>query len=501
MFEFLKKKGDSPPDVGQEEEYDSEKGSEEKGDSQQEDMPEQPKELEKAEQPKSQDSAKGGAPSAPQNPQASPQINTENFANKFEVEKLGTRVESLVDWIKQFYDRFAYVSENIGSIRNMAMANEKAISKASLDSQKAIDIVKEVEPDKLRIDYQKLDVKIQKANEKVEMYKQLVDNVMNEFKEIQKKSEVFIGTEGILKLNDEVKGDLVDVKKLAEKTKMHADKSEQLFMELRNNFAEYQKVLGTMDSLDANYSGLKEELDKLKVAHGNIVSSEDFNSFVKSSNQKFAAFESKLSEIENVKKGIENVEGLVEDALSIAKRNREDIGDLGLNVGNENVKKVSDYENQLADVTDVLGSMTEQIALIKKKLGLNLKKIEAPNKKKGGKKAGEGKEAGVKKPGEKVSTEKKVESKTQEGVGSKSLEDKNVGVEQKNSEKVENKTPEKKVESKTQEEVVPPKKGVEKKLVSKKISSSKKVDGKKSSVKKSAGKKKSGKKSSKKSKK
>jgi hypothetical protein len=352
MFGFKKKDGDVPPDVGQEEKYDAENAS--SGDA-----------------VVSDDRLNAPVMSAPANISSSPSVGSSIVpVGNFQIERVSARVDSIVEWIKQFYERFSYISESIGEIRSMNIENEKKISLAMKDADMVIDIVKEVKPENLRMDYQKIDMKVAALSEKIEANKQFMAEIMAEMNDLRRKSEVFIGTEGLMKLNEDTKKDLVELQKLAAKTKMQADKGQEIFMEIRKGFAEAQKVAAIVSGLDESYSGVMETIEKLKVDHGKVVKYSDYLDFKNNYGNKIAAFESEISRVEDLSKNVEELGSLVETSLSAARRNEEDIGKLGLKIGSDDVKSVEDYENQMVEVVGIVDRLASQIADIREHLGM-----------------------------------------------------------------------------------------------------------------------------------
>jgi len=367
-FGFLKKsKGEAPPDVGKEEEYESEKAEEveksgkeaetEEDEENRELPPPEPKE--ESEKERGAEEAKGKGIDE----------------SRFEIEKLNAKVEAISTWVKEFYERFSGISERIGEIRAMNLENEKEISKAIRESARAVDIVKEVKPERLRLDYKKLDLKVNTLAEKLESNKQFADTIMNELKELKRKASIFVGTDSLLRLNEEVKKDLIEIQKLNAKIKMHADKAEQIFIELRRGFAENQKINEVVSNLDASYSGLKKEIEKLKLDYSNVVSKQDFDDFKKTFNNKFAIVEGYISDLDNEKKRMEETTHLIETTLAIAKQNKEDIANIAVTIGDDKIKRVSDYENQLTAILRIIDTLAGQIVKIKKKIGMVETKI------------------------------------------------------------------------------------------------------------------------------
>ena len=355
---FGKGLGDAPPDIGQEEKYDEEKGLTEKSDEK----------LEKI---------KGGD-SVPQEiaREAKPivtgvsGVNSAVGLSNVQVESINARIDSIVEWIKQFYDRFSYVSESIGEIRTTSMNNEKRISEEMKEANKVVDIMREIKPEELRVSYQKSDMKMTALAEKIEANRLFMDEVMKEMNDLRRKSEVFIGTEGLMRLNNDTKKDLVEVQKLASKTRMQADKGQEIFMELRKGFADSQKVGAIVGNLDESYAGVREAIERLRVDYGDIVKRSDYLDFKKTYRNKLALFEGNVAEVEKVKDNLSQMGDLIETALEVSRRNEEDIGEIGLKVGVDSVKKVSDYENQMVEIVEIVEVISKQLAEVKKKVGM-----------------------------------------------------------------------------------------------------------------------------------
>ena len=358
MFNLFKKKeGDTPPDVGQEDVYDAKK-AEDEGASEKE-IPK----LEKPDLKKKLGIKKAVIGSVGQE------------MNNLEFEKIKARIDSVVEWINQFYERFSYVSESIGELRSMNLANEKKIANATKEADKVIDIVKEVKPEQLRIDYQRVDMRIKKFEEMIAENKNFVESVVKEFSDLKKKSDVFVGTEALVKLNEDTKKELIETQKLSSQTRLNADKGKEIFLELKKGFGDYQKLGEIATTLDASYSGLKGEVDTLKLNLDTVVKRDEYSDFRKTYGNKLAVFDSIVSEMQELKESNQNFHQLMETALSVSKRNEEDIANMALKVGDNHSKRIEDYENQLADVVEIVETLAEHITELKKKVSIKDEKV------------------------------------------------------------------------------------------------------------------------------
>ena len=357
MFHFLKKKKDSsPPDVGKEEEIEYKEDADDNvnnlADKSYEEILDRPvfkDEMAKKKSPSFQQSF------------------SEDKSN-FDIEKINARLELINSLITAFNERFSRINQQIGEIRAMSIANEKNLSISNLDAKKVVDIVKEVSPEKLRTDYQRLDFKISTFVQRMQTYKQYMDSIMEELKDLKRRANLFEGTDALLKLNEEVKKDLIQIQKVNAKVRMNADKSEQVFIELSKGFQENQKINEMIMTLDNSYSGLKKEIEKLNLDYKQILSLDDFNDFKKKINNKIMILENSFSEIEKIREENERLSRGIGKILLMEKRNEEDIANLGFNSGNNNIQRVSDYEQKLFSILEVIEKMTLEISKIKEKL-------------------------------------------------------------------------------------------------------------------------------------
>ena len=294
--------------------------------------------------------------------------------SNLEVEKLNGKIEMLDSLIKGVNERLSVIGQQVGEVRSMAMGNEKSIIKSTADSLKAVDIVKEVKPEELRVAYQKMDLKIQMLNEKLGANKEFNDSLMAEIKELKGKAGLFVGTEGVLKLNDDVKKDLIEVQKLASKVRLNADKSEQIFMEIRKGFAESQKLNQIFNGLDSSYSGLREQVEKLKVDYSSLVSYKDYTDNQKRLDSNLAVIEESLNSLDEVKKNNERLTDVVEKVFVLVRNNERNVDNLAVTIGDTKVKKASDYEERFRLLLEIVEEVSDELAKVKKKVGVKGKR-------------------------------------------------------------------------------------------------------------------------------
>jgi hypothetical protein len=196
-----------------------------------------------------------------------------------EIERIKASVEGFNEMRKTFTDRFSGISEQIGELRNMIFERDKTIQEIELKSIKAYDLVDSVHPEKIMSEVQKQDAKSEALKANLEGNEAIMDRIMEELKEAKKKIEFFRGIEEIIKLSEEVKSELIEIKKIESRIALNTDKVDTIYAEMRKKFQDIDtfsselreiKVLSDQNAKDAGFlkekvAGFvsKEELEKL----------------------------------------------------------------------------------------------------------------------------------------------------------------------------------------------------------------------------------------------
>lgn len=384
LFDFFKKsEAEIPPDVGQEEKVEAVDDSD---GGVYEDEPEEQPEEEQEEAPRrrvvdksakqSRSEKKGGGAR-----RRVEEVDSEKFEMQdFEIKKVSARMESLDAFIKGLNERFSNMNQQIGELRAMGINHEKAMGKVYADSSRAIDIVKEVKPERLRIDVQKAEMKVAELSEKLESNKQFMETIMNELKDLRLKMGTFVGTEALLRLNEDVKKDLIGTQQVASKAKAHADKAEQIFIEINRSFADTQKALGNLANLESNYSGLRKDFEKVRLDFSSVAMKYDLADLKKYVEGKLSVVDGAVAYFDKAKNENERVARVMETTLAIAQQNKRDIADIAMTIGDDNIKRVADYDNQLNSILRILDTLAGQISALKKKAGIKEPKIKVSAK-------------------------------------------------------------------------------------------------------------------------
>lgn len=211
--------------------------------------------------------------------EVSSKASSDTIKLKTEIEKLKAGQEAFKEVRSSFSERFTRMSEQIGELRSMILERDRTIQEVELKAVKSSDLVASVQPEKLMTEVQKQEVKIEALKANLEGNESIMNRIMEELRETRKKIEFFRGVEEIIKLSEEVKTELIEIKKAEGRINTQTDKVQTIYAEMRTRIQDLDTFKSqTMDakaSIEQNAKDVefvkskitnlaeKSELDKL----------------------------------------------------------------------------------------------------------------------------------------------------------------------------------------------------------------------------------------------
>jgi hypothetical protein len=199
------------------------------------------------------DSAAAPAADATPKTEVKPSSGDENISVtrlSSEITRISASVEAFGEVRKSFSETFSRINEQIGELRSMILERDKSIQEIELKAVKAYDLVDSVHPEKISAMVQKEDAKIDALKANLEGNEAIMSRVMEELKEMRKKITFFRGVEEIVKLSEDVKKELIEIKKVESKININTDKVDTIYSEMRTKFKD-------VDSFDSSLKEMK----------------------------------------------------------------------------------------------------------------------------------------------------------------------------------------------------------------------------------------------------
>ena len=210
-----------------------------------------------------------------------------------ELTKIKSQLEALNEIRKANAEQFTRTSEQIGELRGALMDSNKAISVIEVASTRAIDLVNSVQPDKLMVEVRKTDGKVEALRANIEANETIMRDILRELKEMRAHMNFYKGVDQVVKMNNEIKQELIDIKKSEGVIGKHADKVETIFVEVEKKFYDFEKFNEAVKELDREFRRVSSDFDKMRVT---IEEKADKKEFVKLFD-KFSDFEKHTSNI------------------------------------------------------------------------------------------------------------------------------------------------------------------------------------------------------------
>ena len=182
-----------------------------------------------------------------------------------DVEKLKAQFSTFFEVQKASNERFSRIQEQIGELRSMMIERDKDAQRLEAKATQAVDLVKTVQPDKFLVDLRRMDSKLEALKANLESNENVIKNTINELKAMRDKMAVFSGMEQVIKMNDEVKGELMEIRKLQSTVERHADKVETIFMEMQKKTADFVRFSDVVKDLDKSFKHISADFDSIKV--------------------------------------------------------------------------------------------------------------------------------------------------------------------------------------------------------------------------------------------
>jgi DNA repair exonuclease SbcCD ATPase subunit len=227
-----------------------------------------------------------------------------------EVDRLKAGQEAFQEVRKSFTERFTRLSEQIGELRSMILDRDRTIQTLELKSVKAIDLVESIKPDKFMMDLERQNVKIEALKANLEGNEAIIDQVMEELKEIRRKMSFFRGVEEIIRLSEEIKKELIGIKKIEGTINIQTDKVQTIYSDMRKKMQDLDTFNSQLQESKANIEQNAKELDSLKMKSLNFAEKEEVDKII----EKVQKYADSLKEIQKktpLSRDIEKLKGLL----------------------------------------------------------------------------------------------------------------------------------------------------------------------------------------------
>jgi len=198
------------------------------------------------------------------------------------LEKISGKMEILDRSRNDTNERMTHLAEEIGELRTMIMERERSFDKIETDFEKVKDTVSDLEPMKIKKDFEKREMEILKNQVKIEKIESLVKALGEENKKFRKLMEKIKSFENLIDISYDIDRKVSEIKKVKDYADKVASKVESIFSELNTKVSELEDQREKVERLDELTIEMTKMLDDISVKLTKFVSEKDLKDFKKS---------------------------------------------------------------------------------------------------------------------------------------------------------------------------------------------------------------------------
>ena len=180
------------------------------------------------------------------------------------LDKIEGKNELFKGMLDSFNERVLDLNERLGDTRRMVFEREKVASKMEGELEQVLDIVKELDPEKIVLKFEKFKLDIDKESSHIERLNDLLHNLTERTKVIEDKTSKITSLENVVnagKMVEEKIKEIEDTKKYADKM---ASKVEAMFLEINEKISFIKSSLDLIEKHDTMLQEFMKDVDQIR---------------------------------------------------------------------------------------------------------------------------------------------------------------------------------------------------------------------------------------------
>lgn len=219
-----------------------------------------------------------------------------------DVEYTRAQVEALKQNRLLIDERFSHMSEQIGELRALMVESERANTQVKLAAEKASALVETVQPERLMTEVNRISARTEEMKALQERYDAMQKTLSENVREIRSKVAAQAASEeALIKMREEVKSDLSEVRKSELLMQRHSEKVETMFVEFERRSGEISTLSSRLDAEADMLKDLMKGIDSVKIKAESAVSKGDLEAERARTSKQAEKLEAALSDLQNFK--------------------------------------------------------------------------------------------------------------------------------------------------------------------------------------------------------
>lgn len=197
------------------------------------------------------------------------------------LEKIDGKLEILEKSRDELTERMTQLAEEIGELRSMFLERERSFDKMRSQFEKVYEIVTEIEPLKIRKEFERKEAEILKLNAKLEKVESLLKALREENTKFREFFEKIKSFENIVDIHAEIERKLSAMNEVKKYVARMASKVESIFSEVNQKVNELEDMRGKVEKLDELTVELTKMLDEVSIKLNKFLEKKEWKGFAK----------------------------------------------------------------------------------------------------------------------------------------------------------------------------------------------------------------------------
>lgn len=197
-----------------------------------------------------------------------------NLELLLKIEKIEGKLSFMDEFKREMGERLSHISEEIGELRSSFLELDKKFTTLESKSEKAMDAVEEVQPEKVMKKFDKNETEIMKNQAELETIGKVLEKVRDDNKKITEILDKIKNLENIIKMFHKVEGKIKTIDEVRDHVDRVAGKSESMFSELGMKLKEFEGQKDKIHRLDELSIDMVRMLDEISMKMPKFIETE-----------------------------------------------------------------------------------------------------------------------------------------------------------------------------------------------------------------------------------
>jgi hypothetical protein len=197
------------------------------------------------------------------------------------IEKMDGKLDIIDRFRNDMNERVTQLAEEIGELRTMILDRERSFDKISTEFEKIKDNVSDLEPGRIKGEFDKKENKILENKVKIEKIENLIKALGEENKKYRKLMEKIKSFENLMNISYDMDRRISKIEEVKNHADMIASKVENIFSELNEKVSELEGQREKIEKLDELTIEMTKMLDEISVRLSRFMEKKDLNEFKK----------------------------------------------------------------------------------------------------------------------------------------------------------------------------------------------------------------------------